>query len=107
MPYKRLKLKHGYHDARVSAICYQNRDVFLYLDLCSCRNASPGPATISFLDVRNFEMVQDALESARRKNSGYRYIDEIIDIIRTEDRSIYLCLRTAGDVRVDAQDIFE
>src|SRR5918993_5836653 len=107
MPYKRLKLKHGYHDAMVSAIRYQNRDVILDVNLCSCCNASAGPATISFLSVRNFETVRNALESARRENTGRKYIDEIIGIIRSEDRGILLDLQTAGGVRVDAQGIFE
>src|SRR4051812_6773837 len=107
MPYKRLKLKHGYHDAMVSAIRYQDRDVILGVDLCSCCNLSPGPVTISFLGVRNFEVVQDALESARRKNSGRTYIDEIIGIIRSEDRGFLVDLQTAGGVRVDAHGIVE
>ena len=107
MGYKRLKLKYGYHDAMVWAIRYQNREVILDVELCSCCNASPGPATISFLDVRNFEMVQEALESARRENIGRAHIDEIIGIVRSEDRGILLDLHTAGGVQVDAQGIVE
>lgn len=107
MAYKRLKLKHGYHDAMVSAIRYESRDVILDVELCSCCNPSTGPATISFLGVRNFQTVQDALETARKINSGRKYIDEIIGIIRSEDRGILLDLQTAGGVRVDAQGILE
>ena len=107
MPYKRLKLKHGYHDAMVSAIRYENRDVILDVDLCSCCNPSAGPATISFLGVRNFQTVQDALETARRINIGRKYIDEIVGIVRSEDRGMLLDLQTAGGVRVDAQGVLE
>src|SRR5215213_1805923 len=103
----RLKLKHGYHDAMVSAIRYQDRDVILDVVLCSCCNELPGPATISFLRVRNFETVRDALESARGANRGRRFIDEIIGMIRNEDRTILLDLQTAGGVRVDARHISE
>ena len=107
MRFNRLKLQHGYHDAMVSAIRYRDRDVILDVDLCGCCNPSPGPATIIFQSVRNFDVVHQALESARRANSHREYIDEIIGIVRGDNGGFLLDLQTAGCVTVVAGSIFE
>jgi hypothetical protein len=105
---KRLKLKHSYHDAVIRAICYcNNADVLLDVDLCSCCNPSPGPATLSLLDLRNFAEVQQLLESAREANVGRGYLDEIIGIVREGKQGYLLDLATVGEVRVDARGLHE
>jgi hypothetical protein len=107
MAFTRLKLKHGYHDARVSAVGYRGRDVVLDVELCGCCNDSPGPASITFLDVRNVEAVRDALELARRTNNRNPYVDVLVGIIRGDDRAFLLDLETAGGVRVEARGFIE
>src|SRR5262249_14351854 len=104
---KRLKLQHEYHDARITAIRYRDTtDVILEIDLCGCCNPSPGSATLSFLGLRNFQEVQQALERAREANAGRGSIDEIVAIVR-EERGYLLDLATVGGVRVDARGLHE
>jgi hypothetical protein len=107
MAFDRIKLKHRYHDAQVSAIRYENHDVILDVELCSCCNPSPGPTTLWLLGVRNFDAVRDALERARKVNAGTKFIDEMIGIARDADRGLVLDMQTAGAVRVDARGVYE
>jgi hypothetical protein len=105
---KRLKLKHGYHDARIREIRYHdNVDVVLDVDLCGCCNPSPGFATLSLLGLRNFAEVQALLEAARHTNAQRGYIDEIVTIGRAEGRGYLLNLTTAGAVHADARGFHE
>jgi len=105
---KRLKLKHGYHDALIRAIRYRdNEDVVLDVGRCGCSNPSPGFATLSLLGLRNFAEVQAALEAARRANAARGYVDEIVGIVRDDGRGYLLDLHTAGAVRADARGLYE
>lgn len=104
---KRLKLNHGYHDALIRAIRYDDEDVIIDIDLCSCCNPSPGPATLSFLGLRNLAEVRAALEAARQANAERGYVDEIIGIMRDDERGVLLDLMTAGSVHVDARGLHE
>lgn len=105
---KRLKLKNGYHDALIRAIRYSDEsDVILDVDLCSCCNASTGRATLCLTGIRNFAEVQKALESARATNAKRDYIDEIIAVLRADDRGYLLDLMTAGGLHVDAKALHE
>jgi hypothetical protein len=105
---KHLKLKHGYHDGIIRAIRYRNgTDVALDIDLCSCCNPSPDPAALSLLGLRNFPDVQRPLESARQANAERGFIDEIVDILRDDERGYLFDLMTAGEIRVDARGLHE
>ncbi len=105
---KQVKLKHSYHDARIKAIRYcDDRDVVLDVHLCSCCNPSQGPATLSFLGLRNFAQMQAALEIARQANAGHDSIDEIIGILRDDERGYILDLATAGSLHLDPRGLHE
>ena len=105
---KRIKLKNGYHDARIREVRFiDDCDIMLDVDLCSCCNASPGPATLCFLGIRNYSAVKDELETARAKNAKRGYIDEIIAILRADNRGFIIGLDSAGDLWVDAKGLTE
>jgi hypothetical protein len=82
-------------------------DVVLGVQLCPCCNPSPGPATLWFAGVRNFEEVKQALEGARRSNQSKPYIDELVCVLRGENGVYILGLSTAGAVEVDAKGLHE
>ncbi|MGN6547344.1 MAG: hypothetical protein ACTHK7_19995 [Aureliella sp.] len=102
-----LKLKHGYHEAMISAIRYHDRDIAFDVELCSCCNPAPGPATLWFFDVRNFEQVRGVLEGTRRANRSRQYIDEIDGITRGDERGYSVYLMTSGNLEIDARSISE
>lgn len=105
---KRLKLKHGYHDAVIRVIRYHdNEDVAIEVDLCSCCNPSAGPATLSPVGLRNFADVKAALERSRQANAGRGYVDEIVAVMRHDKRGYQFDLATAGPVHVDARGLHE
>lgn len=105
---KRLKLQHGYHDALIKAIRYRdNADVMLEVGLCSCCNPSTGRVTLSLLGLRNSAEVHGALEAARQANAERDSIDEIVSIVRHDERGYLLSLMTAGAVHVDARGLYE
>ena len=104
---KRLKLKRDYHDATVTTIRYRERDIVLCVELDGYCNDPAGPATISFLDVGNFEEVRETLESARRENSDRGFIDQIIGIVKDDDRVVCIDFQSAGAVLMNPRSIFE
>ena len=104
---RRFSLKHGYHDAMVSAISYDEDNILFNVDLCRCCNNAPGPAMIQFVGVRNFDEVREILEAVRQANGGRKHIDEIIRLTRDDDRRFLVCLATAGSIRINARGIFE
>jgi hypothetical protein len=105
---KRPKLKHSYHDAIIKAVRYRgDADVLLEIDLCTCCNASAGPATLCLLGLRNFAAVHEALESAHKQNAERGYVDEIVGVFRDQERGYLFDLITAGTVRVDARGLDE
>jgi hypothetical protein len=105
---KRPKLNHHYHDAIIFSVEYRGKeDIVFHVSLCSCGNPSPGPATLSFLGVRNLEDVRSALEDSRRKNCPLNRVDEIIGIGRTSPRGYILDLATAGSLHIDADGVLD
>jgi hypothetical protein len=107
---RKLKLKHGYHDALVQSVQFQeDDDVLIAVDLCGCCNPTPGGhATLTFCGVRNFDQVHLALEAARQENQGKGYIDEIVNIFRDDQTRGYLVVfTTAGDLTFDAKGVVE
>ena len=105
---RRLKLRHGYHDAIIRSVEYrEDEDIILTVDLCGCCNPSPGQATLTFRGIRNFEKVRSTLEAAREENKARGYLDEIIGIVRNDVRGYLLDLATARDITVDAKNLLE
>lgn len=105
---RRLKLKHGYHDARVTAVRYLGDDIELTVRLCSCCNPSPGgTAVLSLLGVRNFDDVKAALESVRDANASRGYVAEIVGIVRHPARGYHLGLGESPGLWVDAKGLHE
>jgi hypothetical protein len=105
---RRLKLKHGYHDALIRAVRYRdNEDVAIDIDLCNCCKPLPGTVTLTFLGVRNFAELQAVLERARQGNAERGYIDEIVGIVRGDERGFLLDLMLGGAVHVDARGLHE
>jgi len=106
---RRLKLKHGYHDALVTAVRYpDDSDVVLDVILCGCCNPTPGiPSTLWFIGVRNAAEVRRALEAARELNASKPYVAEIVGIVRGDDARFLVDLGEAGSVRIDAKGLHE
>lgn len=104
---KSLHLKHGYHDAFITRVEYKNDEIILDIELCSCCNPCPGPATLIFYRVRNFADVRSSLETAREKNESLGYVDEIIGIARDGKMRYLVDLETAGTLLIEAHRIME
>jgi hypothetical protein len=105
---KRVKLQYRYHDALIRAIRYRDdSDVVFEVELCSCCNPTACPATLTLLGVRNFTLLQKALEAARLANSSRGYVDEFVSVGRSEERGYLLDLASAGTLHVDARGLHE
>lgn len=105
--HKRLKLKHGYHDATIRSVTYRDGgDIAMEIDLCSCCNPAPGPALLQFLSVRNLEEVRARLDAAAEEHTAVGWVDEIVGIYRHETTYL-LELATAGRLEVQATGILE
>lgn len=103
-----LKLKHEYHDGIITEVRFRDdRDVIVFVRLCSWGNQSSGPATISFIQVKNFQQVYQAFESVMEQHPEREYVDHVFGIVRNKDRSYELQCINAGCIRIEAVSILE
>jgi hypothetical protein len=105
---RRLKLRHEYHDALVTAIEYSDGDSLgLTVSLCGGSNPTPGAIVhLTFHGVRNIQEVYERLESIQSANTLKPYDTEILGIFRNENRGYVLCL-VEENLIVDAKSVTE
>lgn len=108
MRLSRLKLRHQYHDATIRGVSYHNsEDISLESHLCECGNPTPMSVHLTFLGVRNFSDVQQALGAPRAAPSEVGIIGEIVGIGKHPQRGYVLDLGFDRAAFIDAQGISE
>jgi hypothetical protein len=85
---RRLKTKHGYHDAEVHSVEFEaDGRVVFGVDLCG------GPAVhLSFYGVKNIDEIRCFIESIMERAKERARIAEIIGLVRSDDQQFLLDL---------------
>src|SRR5688572_1856895 len=85
---RRLKTKHGYHDAEIRAVEFEaDGRVIFEADLCG------GPTVhLSFYGVKNMPEVRSFIESIMERSKERARIAEIIGLVRSDNQQFLLDL---------------